>query len=149
MAGGWLLTTRRLAYTAFSFLPGDILLAAVGWRAGKVTPLMRASSFPSRRCGRYVAVAAAMVAGEATRQLGVYDVPSRMPPSSWPWRAKNGVNTVIPRQLLRRRMSKALDLYQAALQIAGLVVLAIILLISVVFTLPCRNFSGAGGTGRG
>ncbi|PNE12675.1 MAG: hypothetical protein CR217_02215 [Beijerinckiaceae bacterium] len=46
------------------------------------------------------------------------------------WRAKNGVNTVILRQLLREgAMSKALDYIKAALQIAfGLVVLAIILL---------------------
>jgi hypothetical protein len=46
------------------------------------------------------------------------------------WRAKNGVNTVILRQLLREgAMSKTLDYVKAALQIAfSMVVLALILL---------------------
>jgi hypothetical protein len=60
-----------------------------------------------------------------------YDVPSRNDAFAVAmWRAKNGVNTVILRQLLREgAMSKALDYIKAALQIAfGLVVLAIILL---------------------
>ena len=71
-----LLTTRaRLAYTAFSYVPGDILL--VGRESAGVPAEVHAASDarlviplkpPMRSLN--VAVAAAMVAGEATRQLG-------------------------------------------------------------------------------
>jgi tRNA (cytidine/uridine-2'-O-)-methyltransferase len=71
-----LLTTRaRLAYTAFSYVPGDILL--VGRESAGVPAEVHAAADarliiplkpPMRSLN--VAVAAAMVAGEATRQLG-------------------------------------------------------------------------------
>jgi tRNA (cytidine/uridine-2'-O-)-methyltransferase len=71
-----LLTTKAgLAYTAFSYLPGDILL--VGRESAGVPAEVRAAADaclviplkpPMRSLN--VAVAAAMVAGEATRQLG-------------------------------------------------------------------------------
>jgi tRNA (cytidine/uridine-2'-O-)-methyltransferase len=67
-----LLTTKaRLAYTAFSYLPGDILL--VGRESAEVHAAADARLViplkpPMRSLN--VAVAAAMVAGEATRQLG-------------------------------------------------------------------------------
>jgi len=64
-----------MAYTAFSYLPGDILL--VGRESAGVPAEVRAAADaclviplkpPMRSLN--VAVAAAMVAGEATRQLG-------------------------------------------------------------------------------
>ena len=71
-----LLTTKaRLAYTAFRYLPGDILL--VGRELAGVPAEVHAAADaclviplkpPMRSLN--VAVAAAMVAGEATRQLG-------------------------------------------------------------------------------
>ena len=71
-----LLTVKAsLAYTAFSFLPGDILL--VGRESAGVPGKVHAAADarlviplkpPMRSLN--VAVAAAMVAGEATRQLG-------------------------------------------------------------------------------
>jgi tRNA (cytidine/uridine-2'-O-)-methyltransferase len=71
-----LLTTKaRLAYTAFDYLPGDILL--VGRESAGVPAEVHAAADarliiplkpPMRSLN--VAVAAAMVAGEATRQLG-------------------------------------------------------------------------------
>jgi tRNA (cytidine/uridine-2'-O-)-methyltransferase len=71
-----LLTTRAgLAYTAFSYLPGDILL--VGRESAGVPAEVHAAADarhviplkpPMRSLN--VAVAAAMVAGEARRQLG-------------------------------------------------------------------------------
>ena len=71
-----LLTTKAcLAYTAFDYLPGDILL--VGRESAGVPAEVHAASDarlviplkpPMRSLN--VAVAAAMVAGEATRQLG-------------------------------------------------------------------------------
>jgi tRNA (cytidine/uridine-2'-O-)-methyltransferase len=71
-----LLTTKaRLAYTAFSYVPGDILL--VGRESAGVPAEVHAAADarlviplkpPMRSLN--VAVAAAMVAGEATRQLG-------------------------------------------------------------------------------
>jgi tRNA (cytidine/uridine-2'-O-)-methyltransferase len=71
-----LLTTKAsLAYTDFSYLPGDILLAG-GESAGVPGEVHAAADArlviplkpPMRSLN--VAVAAAMVAGEATRQLG-------------------------------------------------------------------------------
>ena len=78
-----LLTTKaRLAYTAFSYSAGDILL--VGRESAGVPAEVHAAADarlviplkpPMRSLN--VAVAAAMVAGEATRQLGeVFVVPS-------------------------------------------------------------------------
>jgi tRNA (cytidine/uridine-2'-O-)-methyltransferase len=71
-----LLTTKaRLAYTAFSYLPGDILL--FGRESAGVPAEVHAAADarlviplkpPMRSLN--VAVAAAMVAGEATRQVG-------------------------------------------------------------------------------
>lgn len=71
-----LLTTKaHLAYTAFSYLPGDILL--LGRESAGVPAEVHAAADarlviplkpPMRSLN--VAVAAAMVAGEATRQLG-------------------------------------------------------------------------------
>jgi tRNA (cytidine/uridine-2'-O-)-methyltransferase len=71
-----LLTTKaRRAYTAFSYVPGDILL--VGRESAGVPAEVHAAADarliiplkpPMRSLN--VAVAAAMVAGEATRQLG-------------------------------------------------------------------------------
>ena len=71
-----LLTTKaRLAYTAFSYVPGDILL--VGRESAGVPAEVHAAAdarliIPLKPPMRWlnVAVAAAMVAGEATRQLG-------------------------------------------------------------------------------
>jgi tRNA (cytidine/uridine-2'-O-)-methyltransferase len=71
-----LLTTKaRLAYTAFSFLPGDILLfgrESAGVPAEVHTAADARLVIPLKPPMRSlnVAVAAAMVAGEATRQLG-------------------------------------------------------------------------------
>lgn len=71
-----LLTTKaRLAYTAFSFLPGDILLfgrESAGVPAKVHTAADARLVIPLKPPMRSlnVAVAAAMVAGEATRQLG-------------------------------------------------------------------------------
>ena len=71
-----LLTTKaRLAYTAFSFLPGDILLfgrESAGVPAEVHTAADARLVIPLKPPMRSlnVAVAAAMVAGEAARQLG-------------------------------------------------------------------------------
>jgi tRNA (cytidine/uridine-2'-O-)-methyltransferase len=71
-----LLTTKaRLAYTAFSFLPGDIVLfgrESAGVPAKVHTAADARLLIPMKHKMRSlnVAVAAAMVAGEATRQLG-------------------------------------------------------------------------------
>src|ERR1700738_5141177 len=71
-----LLTTKaRLAYTAFDYLPGDILLAGpdpAGVRAEVHAAADACLVIPLKPPMRSlnVAVAAAMAAGEATRQLG-------------------------------------------------------------------------------
>jgi hypothetical protein len=82
-----------------------------------------------------VAVAAAMIVGEATRQLGGLPTAKR--------RAKDGDETAILLRSLREgAMSKVLDYIKAALQIAfSLVVLAIILLNFQGFTLRRGDFS--------
>lgn len=71
-----LLTTKaRLAYTAFSFLPGDILLfgrelAGVPAKVHTAADARLVIPLKPPMRSLNVAVAAAMVAGEATRQLG-------------------------------------------------------------------------------
>ncbi|PNE12674.1 MAG: tRNA methyltransferase [Beijerinckiaceae bacterium] len=70
-----LMTKARLAYTAFSFLPGDILLCgreSAGVPAKVHTAADARLVIPLKPPMRSlnVAVAAALVAGEATRQLG-------------------------------------------------------------------------------